>query len=66
MLGSVWWRMLVIPALEKQRPKETEFEAILGYIAGSHLKKKGERSGVGEDSSISKVCVIQIREPELN
>lgn len=56
----------MIPALEKQRQKESEFEAILGYIAGSHLKKKGERNGVEEDSSISKVCVIQIREPELD
>lgn len=47
----------MIPALEKQRPKENEFEAILGYIAESHLKKKGGRGlGLGKTAQSAK-CV---------
>lgn len=46
----------MIPALEKQRQKESEFEAILGYIAGSHLKKGG-RGMVLRKTAQSAKCV---------
>lgn len=46
----------MIPALENQRQKESEFEAILGYIAGSHLKKRG-RGMVLRKTAQSAKCV---------
>jgi hypothetical protein len=36
----VWWYVPVIPALGKLRQEEPEFQASLGYMIRTYLKKK--------------------------
>jgi hypothetical protein len=36
---QAWWYMSVIPALRRWRQEDCEFEACLGYIATTYLKK---------------------------
>jgi hypothetical protein len=43
--GSMaWWFTPVIPALGRLRQEDHEFEANLGSIARSHLKKKERKT----------------------
>jgi hypothetical protein len=39
----VWWSSPVIPALRMLRQADCEFEASLGKIARTHLKKKKKK-----------------------
>jgi hypothetical protein len=40
--SQAWWCICVIPALERWRQEDCEFEASLGYIATLYLQKKRE------------------------
>jgi hypothetical protein len=43
-LSWVWYYSPVIPALERLRQEDSEFEASLGYMAKSCLKKQNHKN----------------------
>jgi hypothetical protein len=40
----MWWRRPVIPAFERLRQEDREFEASLGYRVMPYLKKKKKKT----------------------
>jgi hypothetical protein len=55
-MSQVWWHMIVIIALGRQRQENHEFKSSLGYIGGLCLKNKMKQKSLANKQGIKVSC----------